>query len=86
MIWLALLLFASSLWAQRVVERGNHVIYADSSGRETDAGIGFSPVLIRDGKVALLRGRKFGYGDDFNCAHRETKNRVAVFDPRTRSD
>jgi hypothetical protein len=86
MIWLALLLCVSSLSAQRVFERAGHVIYVGASGHEVDAGIGFSPVLMRDGKIAFLRGRFFQYGDKFDCAHKATRNWVSVFDPATHSE
>jgi hypothetical protein len=80
-IWLVLLMVATNLPAQRVFERDGDVIYVGSSGRDVDVGLGFSPVLTHDGKVAFLSGRFFHYGDKFDCAHKATKNWVSVFDP-----
>ncbi|MGA2183403.1 MAG: hypothetical protein ABSH47_10265 [Bryobacteraceae bacterium] len=81
-----LLLFAPSLMAQRAFELAGKVIYEDARGSRTDLGAGFSPVLTHDGRVALLRGRSFDYGEQFDCAHRETRNWVAVYNPATKSE
>jgi hypothetical protein len=83
---LALIFVASSLLAQRVFEKEQHVIYEDATSLRADLGIGHSPVLTRDGKVVLVRGRYFDYGARFDCANKETKNWVASYDPATRSE
>jgi hypothetical protein len=79
----ALIFLASSLLAQRVFEKEQHVIYEDATRLQADLGMGHSPVLTRDGKVVLIRGRYFDYGAPFDCANRETKNWVASYDPGT---
>jgi hypothetical protein len=80
------LLSPFGLLAQRTFGANGRVIYEDSHGKRTDLGIGFSPVLTADGRVALLRGRKAGYGDDFNCGNKQERNWVAVYDPVTRME
>jgi hypothetical protein len=80
------LLLGSVLLAQRANETDGRVVYEDAQGNRTDLGAGFSPVLTHDGSVALLRGRKFTYGDEFDCAHKETRNWVAVYDPAKKSE
>lgn len=45
--------------------------------------MGFSPVITQRGEVALIRGRLFLYGDDFDCKRKEAKNWIAVWDPAT---
>jgi hypothetical protein len=83
---LAIVLLPTPVKAQRVFERGSSVIYIDSSGKQVSLGTGLSPQLKRDGKVALIRGRAFGYGDPFDCRQRDRKNWIAIYDPQTRSD
>jgi hypothetical protein len=78
------LLSPFGLPAHRTFGANGRVIYEDTHGKRTDLGTGFSPVLTSDGRVALLRGRKFGYGDDFNCGKKQERNWVAVYDPVTR--
>jgi hypothetical protein len=80
------LLSPYSLRAQRTFEADGRVVYEDAQGKRTDLGIGFSPVLISDGRLALLRGRKFGYGEDFDCANKGSRNWVAVYDPTVTSE
>ena len=72
--------------AQRVVEQGTDVIYEDARGKQRNLGAGFSPVLTAGGSIALLRGRKHGYGDKFDCRSKETKNWVAIYNPLTNSE
>jgi hypothetical protein len=43
-------------------------------------------LLTSDGKAALIRGHKFGYGDKFDCNQRATKNWIAVYDPATKAE
>ena len=74
----------ASAEAQRAFEKGGRVVYVSNSGSQTDLGVGFSPVLTAAGKVALIRGRWFYYGDDFDCRNRPTKNWIAIYDPATR--
>ena len=77
------LLLSPGLLAQRAFEKGGHVIYEDRDGRRTDLGVGFSPVVTQRGEVALIRGRLFFYGDQFDCGRKEAKNWIAVYDPAT---
>ena len=49
-------------------------------------GAGSNPQLTRDGKVALIRGRLFGYGDPFDCGQKDRKNWIAIYDPAARSE
>ena len=83
---LLLVALAVPIPAQSVFEQGDRVVYEDAKKQPTDLGAGFSPILTADGKVALLRGHKFGYGDRFDCGHRATKNWVALYDPATRRE
>jgi len=80
------LFLPSSSPAQRTFEAGGRVIYEDAHGKPADLGIGFSPVLASDGRVALLRGREFRYGDDFDCADKQQRNWVAIYDPVARTE
>jgi hypothetical protein len=85
-ISLALILLATPIEAQRVFERGLDVVYIDPDGKQTSLGTGSSPQLTRDGKVALIRGRAYGYGDSFDCGQKDRKNWIAVYDPAARSE
>jgi hypothetical protein len=76
----------TNLNAQRVFEKEGNVIYEDVGKHRINLGRGLSPVLTADGKVALIRGRRFFYGDSFDCSHAETKNWIAVYDPTTRRE
>ena len=80
------LLLAPGLLAQRAFEKGGHVIYEGRDGRRSDLGVGFSPVLTQRGEVALIRGRLFFYGDQFDCGRKEAKNWIAVWDPATKAE
>jgi len=77
------LFLASNSMAQRVFEKGAEVVYEDANKNQTNLGRGFSPVLMSQGKVALIRGRLFGYGEYFDCSKRATKNWVSVYDSVT---
>ena len=81
-----LLLPASSLVAQRVFEKGQNVNYEDDRKNRINLGLGFNPVLTEEGKVALIRGRRIGYGEPFDCKHGDSKNWIAVYDPATRTE
>jgi hypothetical protein len=87
-VWIAIvaLLMASGVSGQRVFVDGGDVIHEDGKKKRTNLGAGFSPVLRPDGRVAMLRGPQFGFGDEFDCGRRETKNWVAVYDPATREE
>ncbi len=76
----------SGLLAQRAFEANGRTVYEDAHGKRTDLGIGFSPVLTSDGRVALLRGRKFDYGDDFDCAEKNRRNWASIYDPESRTE
>lgn len=80
------LLMASDLIAQRAFEASGKVFYEDAQRNRTNLGVGFSPVLTHDGRVALLRGRNFGYGEQFDCDKRETKNWVSIYNPATKTE
>ena len=75
------LLLSASLHAQRAFEMNGHVFYEDAAMQRIDLGAGFNPLLTADGNVALIRGRRFEYGDRFDCGHKESKNWVVVYDP-----
>ncbi len=77
---------ASGLMAQRAFEANGEVIFEDAQRNRTNLGVGFNPVLTHDGLVALLRGRSFGYGEQFDCDKRESKNWVAVYNPATKAE
>jgi hypothetical protein len=79
----ASLLGVTNLMAQRVFEKGENVVYEDVGKHRINLGKGLSPVLTADGKVALIRGRRFFYGEEFDCRHTETKNWIALYDPLT---
>jgi hypothetical protein len=83
---LVILFFALRLNAQRVFERGDNVIYQDAAGRETDLGLGHSPVLAKSGKVNLIRGPLLDFTSYFDCSRKEAKNWVSAYDPATRSE
>ena len=80
------LLLASGLMAQRAFEASGKVIYEDAQWNRTNLGVGFNPVLSQDGRVALLRGRSFGYGERFDCDKSENKNWVSVYNPATKTE
>jgi hypothetical protein len=80
------LLLASGLMAQRAFEAGGEVIYEDAQRNRTNLGVGFNPVLTHDGAVALLRGRIFSYGEQFDCDKSESKNWVSVYNPATKAE
>jgi hypothetical protein len=80
------LLFTSVLAGQRAFEEGGDVIYEDAHGVRSNLGKGFSPVVTGDGRVAMLRGRKFLYGDEFDCGRRDARNWVAEYDPVAKSE
>jgi hypothetical protein len=77
------LLLSSALLAQRAFEVGGAVVYEDAHGKRTSLGIGFNPVLTHDGRVAWLRGPKFGYGDQ-DCS--KAANWVLLYDPATKAE
>jgi hypothetical protein len=79
-------LFASIIAGQRAFEEGGDVIYEDAHGLRSNLGRGLSPVLTGDGRVAMLRGRKFLYGDEFDCGRKDARNWVAVYDPVAKSE
>jgi hypothetical protein len=81
-----ILMLASGLMAQRAFEADGKVIYEDAHGNRTNLGIGFNPLLTHDGRVAMLRGRSFGYGEQFDCDKSESKNWVSVYNPTTKSE
>jgi hypothetical protein len=81
-----LLLPVSSLVAQRVFEKGQNVIYEDGRKNRVNLGLGFNPVFTEEGKVAMIRGRRIGYGHHFDCNHKDSKNWISVYDPATRTE
>jgi len=80
------LLLASNLPAQRAFEANGEVISEDVRGTRTNLGKGFSPTLMSDGRVALLRGRLFDYGERFDCNKREARNWVSIYNPVTKTE
>ena len=77
---------ASALMAQRAFEADGKVIYEDAHGNRTNLGFGFNPVLTHDGRVSMIRGRSFGYGEQFDCEKSGNKNWVSVYNPTTKAE
>ncbi len=42
--------------------------------------------MTAEGKVALIRGRRFGYGDRFDCSQTESKNWIVIYDPVSKQE
>jgi hypothetical protein len=80
------LLMASNQVAQRAFEANGEVIYEEARASRTNLGVGFNPLLMHDGRVALLRGRSLGYGEEFDCNKRETKNWVSIYNPANKAE
>lgn len=78
---LLLVALAAAMHAQRVFEQGDQVVYEDAGKRQTNLGLGFNPILTANGRVVLLRGRRFDYGENFDCTQRSSKNWVDSYDP-----
>jgi len=80
--------FASSpsLLAQRAFEKDGHVIYENSQGHAQDLGAGFSPAITQSGQVAMIRGRFFMYGEEFDCGQEALRNWISVYDPATHTE
>lgn len=72
--------------AQRATEVAGEVIFVDAKGNRTNPRIAFNPVLTYDGLVALLRGRSFGSGEQFDCDKHESRNWVSIYNPATRTE
>jgi hypothetical protein len=75
---------APNLPAQRVFETGDRVVYQDNQGRRVDLGAGFGPLLTAEGKIGFIRGRRFAYGETFDCRDAKKKNWIALYDPATK--
>jgi hypothetical protein len=87
--WNRILFFvalAATTQAQRVFELGEKVVYEDARKQQTDLGAGFDPTPIADGEVVFVRGRRYGYGEEFDCTRPESKNWVAKYDPQTEKE
>lgn len=80
------LLCTATLPAQQAFERNGEVIYQEARGNQRNLGTGFNPILMRDGRVAFVRGRKFEYGAKFDCTRSGLKNWVTVYNPQTRAE
>ena len=83
---LLLVAIAATMQAQRVFEQGDRVVYEDVRKQQTDLGAGFDPLLMANGEVVFVRGRRYGYGEEFDCTRPETKNSVAKYDPQTEKE
>ena len=81
-----LLVYAPTLMGQRVFEKGQNVIYEDDRKNRINLGPGFNPVFTEEGRVAMIRGRRIGYGEPFDCKHKDSKNWISVYDPATRTE
>jgi hypothetical protein len=81
-----LLLHAPSLMEQRVFEKGQNVIYENDRKNRINLGLGFSPVLTEEGKIALIRGPRIGYGKHFDCTNRDSKNWISLYDSTARTE
>lgn len=80
------LFFASGLAAQRAFEASGDVIYEDAQGNRTNLGVGFNPVLTHDGRITFIRGRRFGYGDQWDCDKEQSRNWVSIYNPATKAE
>lgn len=85
-MYVVLFTLVMSLQAQHVFEKEGKITYQDTRGRQINLGAGFSPVLTADGKIALIRGRSFMYGEPFNCSDPKEKNWIALYDPATKQE
>jgi hypothetical protein len=72
--------------AQRVYQENEKVVYEDSPGQKLSLGVGHSAVPVLDDKILLIRGTQMGYGDRDACTNAKAKNRVALYDTRTRRE
>jgi len=86
MVFAIIVTLAQNLAAQRAFETGGQVVYQDTQGRRVDLGAGFSPVLTAQGKIAFIRGRRFAYGETFDCRDAKKKNWIALYDPATEQE
>ena len=80
-VLIASIIFSASSYGQRAFERSDGVIYEDTGKHETNLGRGFNPIPTVGGKVAYIRGRRFGYGEEFDCTRAEIRNSIVVYDP-----
>jgi hypothetical protein len=80
---IAILVLGFALAAPRAFEMGGAVYYEDADQKQLSLGEGFSPVLNSKGEVAVIRGKRYRFGDDYDCRKRETKNWITVFTPST---
>lgn len=77
----ALLLCALSASAQRAFVEKGQVVHQDTIGKQTVIGPGFNPILRPDGSVIYVKGRRYEYGDKFDCAVPAKRNYIVRFDP-----
>lgn len=82
---LASLLGPAETCAQRVYERGSELVLEDAQGRMSSLGPGFNPVPISDHEFLLIRGPRV-HGEQSNCEEPAAKNRVVVYDTRTKKE
>lgn len=75
-----------NLTAQRAFESGDKVVYQDAQGRRTVLGAGFSPAVTGNGEVGFIRGRRFAYGDPFDCRDPKKKNWMVLYNPSTKQE
>ena len=77
-----LALVALNLQAQRVFEKDGKAFYQNAQGRQTGLGVGFSPVLTADGKIAMIRGRHVSQDEAVDCRDPAKRNSVVLVDPK----
>jgi hypothetical protein len=86
MPFLTLLALVTKLSAQRVYEADNNVVFEDSNHHRISLGPAMSPVPVGNNKILLIRGARMGYGDRFACTKPELKNRIVLYDTKTRTE
>jgi len=71
--------------AQRVYERGPELMLEDAQGRLSSLGQGFNSIPISDHEFLLIRGPRV-HGEQSSCEEPAAKNRVVVYDTRTKKE
>ena len=64
--------------AQRAFEQGDQIVYEDGQGRKIPLGRGHSSILLSGTEILLIRGARFGYGDQRSCRQPDSRNRIVV--------
>jgi len=83
---LVFLLGTPAMRAQRIYERGTHLVLEDAQGRLRSLGPGFNPIPISDHKWLFIRGTRMGYGEEASCERPEARNGIVIYDTRTNKE